>query len=396
MTQAALIGQTFGLLSGKPRNLLIVQTFHGTVVTWARRHKMFQVHQATDQLQANSLTHTVEDVWKSWTHAEEQIRVAAGLYILDSEISELFMTHPFMQHAESTLPLTASKELWVAPTAAQWKATMNSEQSVARLDIPLTETSDQSPEQPRSGLDLGSSSRFRQYTRLQGIVASIMEKRTSAAAWTAKTRHQFEKQLIQFFDQHLKSKTQSGTDPFCLEVLWHSTFMSLFVDFNRLELVMGRDGYDESVPHRDYVYKWASSNEGHRCALHGALILRKLQSMSLGMEPAVHVPRALYRAATVWYAYSEFGVDEQHTGTSATPSMDFPELVRLNVNSQTLLFEANGYKSTKPKTQESSTLCGLVDLLRRIGHWGLSRKFAEQIVFVLQGHTELDAHGALI
>ena len=77
----------------------------------------------------SSLTYTLEETWKSWAHAEEQIRVAAGLYILDSEISELFMIHPYMQHAESTLPLTASNELWVAPTAAQWKATMNREQS---------------------------------------------------------------------------------------------------------------------------------------------------------------------------------------------------------------------------------------------------------------------------
>lgn len=115
--------------------------------------------------------------------------------------------------------------------------------------------------------------------------------------------------------------------------------------------------------------------------------------MTLGVEPAIHVPRALYKAASVWYAYLEFGTDS-HTSTSGTPSIDFPELARLNVNSQTLLFKAHEYKLTKPKTQESSTLSGLVDLLHRIGHWGLSRKFAEQILF-LQGNTEMESQSAI-
>lgn len=194
-------------------------------------------------------------------------------------------------------------------------------------------------------------------------------------------------------DQYPQPKTDSGTDPFGLEVLWHSIFISLFVDFNRLELAIGREGYDESLPHRDYVHKWASSQEGCRCVLHGALILQKLQNMTLGVEPAIHVPRALYRAASVRYAYLEFGTDN-HTSTSGTPSIDFPELARLNVNSQTLLFKAHEYKLTKPKTQESSTLSGLVDLLHRIGHWGLSRKFAEQILF-LQGNTEMESQSAI-
>lgn len=39
------------------------------------------------------------------------------------------------------------------------------------------------------------------------------------------------------------------------------------------------------------------------------MILRKLQITLLGMELAIHIPRALYRAATVWYAYFEYGMD---------------------------------------------------------------------------------------
>jgi hypothetical protein len=108
--------------------------------------------------------------------------------------------------------------------------------------------------------------------------------------------------------------------------------------------------------------------------------------MPLGVEPAIHVPRALYRAATVWYAYTEFGRDPDTSFSEIPPSPDinFPELSFLKLNSEVLLFEANGYRTSKPKTSESSTLCGLVDLLHRIGHWGLSRIFAEQLSFLLK------------
>lgn len=96
------------------------------------------------------------------------------------------------------------------------------------------------------------------------------------------------------------------------------------------------------------------------------------------MEPTIYVPRALYHAATVWYAHLEYGMD-------VDPSS--PEYSRLKVNSQALLFEAHGYRTSRPKTFESSTLCWLVDLLHRIG--GLSRKFAEQLSFWLRETQKL-------
>lgn len=66
--------------------------------------------------------------------------------------------------------------------------------------------------------------------------------------------------------------------------------------------------------------------------------------------------------------YGEYGMD-------VDPSL--PE-------TSTLLFEAHDYRTSRPQTSESSTLCGLVDLLHRIGHWRLSRKFAEQLSFLLK------------
>ncbi|KAJ5381612.1 uncharacterized protein N7496_004040 [Penicillium cataractarum] len=378
MTQASLIGQIFAMLSG---------TFHGTVATWARIYKMFKARRATDYLEAHLQTHNPEESWRTWAQSEEQVRLAAGLHILDTEISELVLTHPLLQHEESLLPLTAGHELWVASNSTQWKTIILGRQ---RGDSGLNQDNSNALVAGSGTLPLGTNGQpdgFQRYITLEGINARIAETRTSHATRDQTVSTQFEYQLIQFFDQHLYTKEDAtANDPFCLDVLWHSAFISLLVDFDRLELAIGREGYEESLLYRDYAHQWASSPNARRCALHGAMILRKLQNSPLGKEPAIHVPRALYRAATVWYAYSEYGldVDQSSSGTSPAVNVEFPELSRLKVNSQALLFEANGYRMSRPKTSESSTLCGLVDLLHRIGHWGLSRKFAEQLSFLLK------------
>jgi hypothetical protein len=308
--------------------------------------------------------------------------LAAGLHILDTELSELVLTHPLVQHEESLLPLTGSHELWVASNAAQWKIALGRQRSA----------SDSNQNGAIAGssflpIGIGLPNRFQLYITLEGINARIASSRASSVARDQEVFTRFEKQLIQFFDQHLQANGASpASDPFCLEVLWHSAFISLLADFNCLELAIGREGYKESLRYRDHAHQWASSPDALRCAIHGAMILRKVQNTPLGSEPAIHVPRALYRAATVWYVYSEYGLDI-HPSSPETPpavNIEFPEFSQLKMSSQCLIFEANGYRTSRPKSSESSTLCGLVDLLHRIGHWGLSRKFAEQLNFLLK------------
>lgn len=73
MIQAALIGQTFGLLSGDAKHLAIVESFHGTVVAWARRCNMFRYR--SDVPQIDGLTGAeLDHAWKAWARSEETVR----------------------------------------------------------------------------------------------------------------------------------------------------------------------------------------------------------------------------------------------------------------------------------------------------------------------------------
>ena len=229
---------------------------------------------------------------------------------------------------------------------------------------------------------------FQAYIELEAISACVSAGAGWQDAFNENERDGLAMELCKFYENNLQSEAGSTTvDLLCLNILWHATFISLFVDMNRLELAAGREGYEESTSHRQYVEQWAISAEGRRSAMHSILILRQLQSMPLSWEPAIHVPRALYAATMVWYTYSKYGTDDSFHMQQQQPSnarVHFPEISLLKINEDAFLLEANDHNSARPKVTQSMTLAALVDLLFRIGHWGLSRSLAEQVCFLIR------------
>ena len=220
---------------------------------------------------------------------------------------------------------------------------------------------------------------FGQYLELQLISSNIMDDWKRGGPRLS----DYIEPLCRFSNQCLENNHTA--EKFSLPVLWHSVCISLFVDINRLELAVGKSGYEQAQAHRSYAHDWACSMAGHRCALHGALILRHLESTALATEPAIHVPRVAFHAALVWFSYCEFG-----RGSSGVlpATAYFPELSELKLNCQRLLFEANSFKSVRPNVEECRTFYALIDMLERIGHWGISHKFAAILRVMLSETAE--------
>ena len=174
-----------------------------------------------------------------------------------------------------------------------------------------------------------------------------------------------------------------------MSILWHLAYMSMCADFDLLERAIGRDGPNLSSTDQLAVTNWANSNQAKRCVVHGLIIQKKLENLPLGFEPAIHVPRAMFRAGIAWFCYTRFAFrgDDQRAG--ASDGLDFPEFKIVGVNPGLLLFQANGYKHGRPTTTETNAaLSGLTDLLRRIGHWEIARRFAAILGALL--HNEAD------
>ena len=84
--QAALLGQTFGLLSQKSANRFMTEMFQGTLLAWGRKVDAFKVTEDGTSVEGLSGT-ALSDRWRAWARAEELRRFGLALYIHDTEIA---------------------------------------------------------------------------------------------------------------------------------------------------------------------------------------------------------------------------------------------------------------------------------------------------------------------
>ena len=386
LIQTAIIGQTFGLLSGEPRHLAIVDAFNGTLISWARRSSTFRTKKMVG-LDLDVPGSELETKWREWAKNEELIRIALSVHIHDAELAAMFHHEPFLRHNSRQLPVAASNQTFMAARAEDWRKAYLSESS-------NFESNDTTPASIDAHMDfdivaLPSDSYFTAYTILDGICANIVEDRLGGNLQSKldETVH-----TLRSFHRHfLQESAAWEADHMDMTILWHLAFMTMFADFDLLERAIGRDGAEFSQEDQFTIASWANSDRARRCVIHGLVIQKRLENLPLGFEPAIHVPRAMFRAGIAWFCYTRFGAkqDGSHGTTSANDIPDYPEFKVVGVNPALLLFQASGYKYGKPNsTETNASLSTLTDLLRRIGHWEIARRFAAILAALL--HNEGD------
>ena len=72
LAQGAIIGQTYNMLTGDRMAMALAQTFHGTVITWARRVGAFDYPSIADIPDISGLNaEDLDAAWRHWAKAEE-------------------------------------------------------------------------------------------------------------------------------------------------------------------------------------------------------------------------------------------------------------------------------------------------------------------------------------
>jgi hypothetical protein len=181
------------------------------------------------------------------------------------------------------------------------------------------------------------------YAALEGVAAKVVETRQSGQ-FDAHHSEKFQEILMSFYGMYLASVSQCEFNNLGITVLWHLTFMSLCVDFDLLERAIGRDGPVLDGDDMGSIVEWAASPLAKRCIIHASLIQKKLEALSIGFKPAIHVPRAMFLAAVSCYCYTRYGPDGGPNDILAHGPFNFPEMALLEVNPAMLLFEANDFK----------------------------------------------------
>jgi Fungal specific transcription factor domain. len=332
MVQAAVIGQTFAILSGVPRYLVLADVLHGTVLSWARecnRHFTRQSRLSNPRLADQD----VEERWHRWIENEQRARVQVALHIHDAEISSLMHHEPVFRHKWKLYPRLASDALFNASTASKWSYLYRQSQSPSNLGDVI-----RVPPPVDSFKNAGGDSWFSAYSILESINARLVEARRSDS-FDSDVSNKISHMLIcwwrTYSQGHLKLSQQ---DPFCLIVLWHSTFISLYADTDILEKAIGRDGNDAAMDTFYPVCQWASSLDADRCLVHALLIQRHLEAMRVSSEPAIHVPRAIFIASLAWLCFTRF-TSSREVNTEAFES---PEIKLLGTEATECFQEAQG------------------------------------------------------
>ncbi|PLB49967.1 hypothetical protein P170DRAFT_508237 [Aspergillus steynii IBT 23096] len=388
--QASAIGQTFGLLVGRPKDLTGIEVFHGSIIAWARSAKLFKVvNEATKPFNIECSGEELEASWKAWARLEEKKRIVVGIYIHDVELAKLHNHEPILRHAIEKIPKLSPLGVFTAPNAVAWK-----KQHLLTQQPNLIPPSPPSTDPKSLLVETKPTNDFESYAILESIGSLALEDRGSAGMQHSATVEKCQRLLIQWFLQRQNHNTENAppsssttADPFCLRILWHSTFMHLYTRFDDLECECGREGEMLSQQKSTYAASWAKSTNAKRALLHAALIQREFQTHALGAEPAIHVPMALYYAGLAWASFTQFGASEDAHIDRNAEHLDSPELRLLGINQMKFFAEVMG--NIQMGRPASGPLFRAIDLLGKINHWKLSQNLSSTLLGFVENMPDL-------
>lgn len=367
MVQAAVLGQTFAILSGRPKALVLADVLHGTVMAWARESNRSVQPMSHDLQGFGTSDCNLKEQWIQWIDQEQRRRVEVALNIHDAELASLLHHDPLRKHRLFQYHHGISDMLFTAPTASRWAELFQTTAAQAStFDI-----SDHPPEATVR------CSRFSAYGVLESINAHVLEARRSKTLDEHESRH-LSNTLIRWwriYTTHFSPDTEE--DPFSLPVLWHAIFISIHADIDLLEQASGREGGDIASTSAPLVRSWATSEDASRCLVHALLIQRYLERMRVSSEPAIHVPRAIFTATLAWFCFTlGDGV------TIDTSAFDAPEIKLVSgfENPHDLQRQILGDATIS----NVSHIHRLADLLTRLGRWGISQAFSTTLCAALE------------
>ncbi|KAJ5919719.1 hypothetical protein N7454_009554 [Penicillium verhagenii] len=378
MVQAAILGQTYAILAGEPKYLVLADVLHGTVAAWAREaNRLGSICTRAPDLSDDS---NIETSWYRWIDHEQRARVQVALHIHDAELATLLHHQPIRSHRFRQFPKLASDELFSAPTASKWAALYRQSMDTSPENNLI------STQLPRS-LDplpvTGVSSRFAAYGLLESISARLIDARQSDG-FDHHVSAEISSLLIAWWKAYYTPIQNHERDTFCLPVLWHSIYISLYADLDLLEQLIGRDGHHHTVQAAAPVQEWCASLNASRCLIHASLIAQYIEKMSMSSEPSIHVPRALFSAALTYLVVARFA-PKHVVRSEAFASPEFKILGDNNASVESCFPDLQSKGSSGSVGADMDHLYRLVDLLQRGGRWGISQAFAGVITSALEG-----------
>ncbi|PLB53808.1 hypothetical protein P170DRAFT_504723 [Aspergillus steynii IBT 23096] len=373
--QAALIGQAFGFLVGRPKDLAGIDFFHGGINAWARKANVYRINESPcDPLSLRG--DGWETAWKKWVATEEKKRIALGIAMQDAELMKLHLHEPILRHDCERLPITDSDRLFAAPNAIHWKRLMIANYGCTNRtqrpkDTPCHSETIRIPK---------GVSNFGQCALLDSIGVLAYESHQPTVFELNKAKR-CQELLVEWYNSYQSTHASNVVWDSPLTILWHASFIMLYANLDLLERACGRDGCEADLDALGYARQWAKSDEAKRCLLHAAYIQNSFQSMPIGSLSPIHVPLCLYHCGMVWFCFGKFGGDSKFSKKKAEAQFKSPEfqLLRPSV-SQSLNVVFGNLQQWDPTDQTFK----FIELLQRVPHWKLPSNLAATLLALVE------------
>lgn len=323
-----------------------------------------------------------------------------GLYILDAELASLYHAPPNLRHPGNRHFYTCAKEVFDAPDAVSWARAMEAHPASAftvrhyfndRNQSAAMGTLSHMPQGPGYAGVPDPDDEFTLYIILIGIQAQVCEARELDTLFAQETQHEVTTLLLGWYDSYCRWRTThkvNGSSPFCLIILWHSVFVTLFSNMNDMEIAFGSQGAKAAVDQAETIISWAATPEAKRAAFHAIRIRQLLSALSLSTVPPIHIPRIAFQTAIVCWCFIRFKTmpSSEQTVNDWQDPLPWSEFSRANLNTRELQRELDrirdGWGSDQP-------LGPFSEILQRLGYWGLSKKLGDILNIAIHEETNM-------
>ncbi|KAI5465861.1 hypothetical protein BGZ63DRAFT_411326 [Mariannaea sp. PMI_226] len=312
LLQSLILTQDIALWSGNRHKMEIAECHLVIPVTMMRYRGRYQ-RSSYPVILVNTSDEgeELQEKWRKWVEQEQWKRLVYHAYHRDAQQSMTTLTNPAISYAELTLPLPASRDLWFAKTAEEWKrlylgldaSEVKRAPSVADLfhDTNLLSTN-------RHRLDVQLSlSVF-----LHGFWALILEYRQLSAAHRSRSytrnppgaavlllnsRHQSLVQDLQMFQAATRDWPEmSAQERLILNLL----MMNLHVSLDDLQLFAGKEGEDQARRIYPVLQQWAESPDSRSAIWYAGQILRYAKMFPEGHLKAFYAVAVHHAALALW------------------------------------------------------------------------------------------------
>ncbi|KAH7170586.1 hypothetical protein EDB81DRAFT_837350 [Dactylonectria macrodidyma] len=312
LLQSLILTQDIALWSGNRHKMEIAECHLVIPVTMMRyRGKYQRSSYPAIAVDPSDEGEVLQEKWKKWISQEQWKRLVLHAYHRDAQTSMTTLTNPAMSYSELTLPLPASKDLWFAKTAEEWKR------------LYLERDASEAKRAPSVGdllhdIKLLAINRHRLDVQLALSVflhafwALILEYRSLSAAhrWRSYTQGPFggpplllgprHQHLVQ--DLHAFQMTTASWPEMSAQehVVLNLLMMNLHVSLDDLQLFAGKEGEDQARRIYPVLQQWVESPDSRSAIWYAGQILRYAKMFPEGHLKAFFAVAVHHAALALW------------------------------------------------------------------------------------------------